>query len=97
MRICLTKDVYNVSQSDISMNENTTVNSFINEVTTIQGPMDDNNEIESWNVCTMEMLTNNGDISTTAMIELKQAREDYKKFLYARAIDSSHMMQYHMQ
>ena len=40
---------------------------------------------------------NDGNILTTAMIEIKQAREDYKKFLYARATHSNHMIQYHMQ
>ena len=40
---------------------------------------------------------NNGNISMTMAIEIKQAREDYKKFLYARATHSSHMIQYHMQ
>ena len=43
------------------------------------------------------MLINNGNISMTMMNGLKQVREDYKKFLYARAIHSSHTMQYHMQ
>ena len=55
MRICLTNNVYNVSQSNVSINENTTVNSFDSKVTTVQGPMDDNNEIKSWKACTMEM------------------------------------------
>ena len=59
--------------------------------------MDDNNEIESWEVCTMEMSMNDGDISMTTMIEHEQAKENHKKFLYARAIHSSHVIQYHMQ
>ena len=40
---------------------------------------------------------NDGDISMTTMIECKQAKENHKKFLYARATHSSHMIQYHMQ
>ena len=91
------ENVYDVSQSDISINENTTVNSFNNEATIIQGPMGDKNEIKSQKVWTMEMLTNNGDISMTRMIEIKQARDDYKKVLYGRTIHSSHTIQYHMQ
>ena len=59
--------------------------------------MGDDNEIKSQKVWTMEMLTNDGDISTTMINGIKQAREDYKKFLYARAIHSNHMIQYHMQ
>ena len=50
--------------------------------------MDGSNKIESWKVCTMEMSMNDGDISTTTMIELKQAKENQKKFLYARTITS---------
>ena len=50
------KNVYNVSQN-ISINENTTVNSFDNEVTTVLGPMGDNNEIKSFKVWTIKMLT----------------------------------------
>ena len=47
MRINLTKiNVYDGSQSDVSIDENTTVKSFNNEVTTVQGPMGDNNEID---------------------------------------------------
>ena len=40
---------------------------------------------------------NNGDISLTTMIEHEQAKENHKKFLYARATHSSHMIQYHMK
>ena len=57
-------NVYDVSQSDISINENTTVNSFNNEVKTVQGPTGDNNEIKLWKAWTMEMPMNNGYIST---------------------------------
>ena len=37
---------------------------------------------------------NNSYISMTMTIEIEQAREDYKKYLYARA---THMIQYHMK
>ena len=59
--------------------------------------MDDNNEIELWKACTMEMSMNNIDISMTTMIEHKQAKENHKKFLYSRATHSSHAIQHHMQ
>ena len=93
----LNENIYDVSHSDISINENTTVNSFNNKVATIQGPMGDNNEIESWKAWTMEMPTNDGDILMTKTNELKQLREDYKKFLYTSVTHSSHTIQYHMQ
>ena len=91
------KTVHDVSQSDISIDENATGNSFNNEVTTLQGEMGDYNEIELQKVWTMEMLMNDSDILMTMMNGVKQAREDYKKFLYARAIHSSQTIQYHMQ
>ena len=101
-RMCLienmpNENIHNISQSDMSLNENPTGNTFNNEVMTVQGPMGDDNEIESWKVWTIEMLMNNGDILTTMTNGLKQAKEDHKKFLYARAIHSNHAIQYHMQ
>ena len=45
----------------------------------------------------MEMLTSDGNISTTTMNGPEQASDDYKKFLYARATHSNHVIQYHMQ
>ena len=91
------KNVYDVSQNDVSINENTAVNSFNNEATKVQGPMGDNNKIKLRKAWTVEMPTNDGNILMTTMTGLEQAREDYKKFLYARAIHSSHVIQYHMQ
>ena len=69
------ENVYDLSQSDVSINENTTVNSFNNEGTTVQCPMDDNNEIELQKACTMEMSMNDGNISMTAMIEHEHNRQ----------------------
>ena len=63
----------------------------------VQGPSDDNDENESWKVWTMEMLMNNGDISTNMRNEPEQVSEEDKKFLYARAVHSNHLIQYHMQ
>ena len=40
------KDVYDVRQSDVSINENTTVNLFNDKGTTVRGPINHNNEIE---------------------------------------------------
>ena len=45
----------------------------------------------------MKMLMNNGSILTATTIEHEQAKENHKKFLYARAMHSNHMIQYHMQ
>ena len=59
-----------------------------------QGPADEDDENESHKVWTMEMLTNNSDISTSMMNE--QMSKDDKKFLYARTVHSKHLIQYHM-
>ena len=63
----------------------------------VQGPSDDNDENKSWKVWTMEMLTNNGNISMGMMNEPEQVSEEDKKFLYARAVHSNHSIQCHMQ
>ena len=39
---------------------------------------------------------NDGDISMTMMNEQESMSEDDKKFLYARAVHSNHLIQYHM-
>ena len=78
-------------------NENPTRNTFNNKVTVVQGPTGDDHEIKSWKAWMMEMPMNDGDISTTMMNGLEQASRDYKKFLYARATHSNHVIQYHMQ
>ena len=69
-----------------------------NNVATIaQGPTGDDDENESWKAWMTEILTNDSDISMTMMNGLEQMSEDYKKFLYARATHSNHVIQYHMQ
>ena len=63
----------------------------------VQGPTDDDDKNELRKVWTVEMLTNDSNISMTMMNELEQMSEEYKKFLYARATHSNHLIQYHMQ
>ena len=63
----------------------------------VQGPSDDNVENKLQKAWTMEMLTNDGDISMSMMNEPEQVSEEDKKFLYARAVHSNHLIQYHMQ
>ena len=59
-----------------------------------KGPADDDDENESHIVWTMEMLTNDGDISTSMTNEQESMSKDDKKFLYARAVHSNHSIQY---
>ena len=63
----------------------------------VQGPSDDNDENKSQKAWTLEMLRNDGDILMGMMNEPKQVSEEDKKFLYARAAHSNHLIQYHMQ
>ena len=71
--------------------------SFNKVTTVVQGPSDDNDENKSQKVWTVEMLTNNGDISMSMMNEPDQVSEEDKKFLYARVVHSNHLIQYHRQ
>ena len=84
------------SQSDTSISETRTVKSINKSTMEAQGPMDDDDENELCKVWTMEMLTNDGDISTNIMNEQESMSEDDKKFLYVRAVHSNHSIQYHM-
>ena len=87
-------DDYN--QSDAPINKRSTVNS-INELTSeVQGPMDDDHKNEPQKAWTMEMLTNDGNISVNTMNEVVTMSDDEKMFLYARAVHSNHLIQYHM-
>ena len=61
-----------------------------------QGPADDDDKNELCKAWTMEMLMNDGDISTSIMNEQESMSKDDKKFLYARAVHSNHLIQYHM-
>ena len=87
-------DDYN--QSDAPINKRSTVNSINESTLEVQGPMDDDNKNESRKVWTMEMLTNDGNISANMMNGVESMSDDEKIFLYARAVHSNHSIQYHM-
>ena len=87
---------HGVSQSDTSINENHTDNPLNNVTMVVEGPSDDNDENELWKAWTMEMLTNNGNISMGMANEPEQVSEEDKKFQNARAVHSNHSIQYHM-
>ena len=95
--IICNENAHDVSRSDTLLNEKHIENSFKNVTMVAQGPTDDDDENESWKVWTMEMLMNDGDISMGMMNEQDQMSEENRKCLYARAVHSSHSIQYHMQ
>ena len=63
----------------------------------VQGTLDDDDKNELCKAWTMEMLTNDSDISMSMMNEQEPMSEEDKKFLYARAVHSNRSIQYHMQ
>ena len=85
-----------VNQSDTLINESCTEKSFNNVTIVAQDPSDDNDKSKSQKVWIMEMLTNDSDISMGTANEPKQVSEEDNKFLYARAANSNHSIQYHM-
>ena len=87
-------DDYN--QSDAPVSKRSTVNSINKSTSEVQGPADDDNENVLRKAWTMEMLMNNGDISTNTTNEVESMSDDEKIFLYARAVHSNHFIQYHM-
>ena len=58
--------------------------------------MDDDNENNSRKAWTMEMLTNDGDISVNTTNGVESMSDNEKMFLYAWAVHSNHSIQYHM-
>ena len=52
--------------------------------------MDDDDENKTQKAWTMEMLTNDGDISTNTMNEEELISDDETRFLYAIAVQSNH-------
>ena len=73
-----------------------TVNSINESMSEVQGPTDDNNKNKLRKAWTMEMLTNDGDISANTTNEAELMSDDEKMFLYTRAMHSNHSIQYHM-
>ena len=73
-----------------------TVNSINKSMSEVQDPTDDNNKNELPKAWTMEMLTNDSDISVNTTNKAELMSDDEKMFLYARAVHSNHSIQYHM-
>ena len=82
------------SQSDILIIENHTVKSINKSIMVEQKPADDGDENEFRKAWTMEMLMNDGNISTSMTNEQESMSEDDKKFLYARAVHSNHLIRH---
>ena len=66
------------NQSDRPISEMSTINSINKSTLVAQGPVDDDDENESQKAWTMEMLMNDGDISTNTMNEEESMSDDEK-------------------
>ena len=77
-------DDYN--QSDTPISERSTVNPINNPTVVAQGPADDYDKNVSQKVWTIEMLTDNGDISMNMMNKEESISDDEKMFLYGRVV-----------
>ena len=86
----------NYNQCETMISDAGTEKSINEMIPETKGPTDDSNKNESRKAWTMEMLMNGGDISTNTTNEEESMRDDEKMFLYARAVDSNHSIQYHM-
>ena len=84
-------------QCDAQINNMSTVNSINESTPEVQGPTDNNKKNESRKAWTMEMLMNNGDISTNSTSGEESMNDVERMFLYARAVHSNNkLLQYHM-
>ena len=72
------ENIHDVSQSDTSLNENCTGDSFNNVATVEPGPTGDDDENELLKAWTMEMLISDGDVSMTMTNRLDQMSDEYK-------------------
>ena len=81
---------------DIPSEANNQLSRFNEESDTKLGLTTHDNEIESQEAWTMGMPSIDGDISTTTSSEQLRIEDKNKKFLYARAMHASHMIQHHM-
>ena len=81
---------------DIPSETTNQLSRFNEESDTKQGLPSQDDEIESQEAWTMGMPSIDGDISTTNSSEQLKIEDKNKKFLYARALHASHMIQHHM-
>ena len=90
------EDKNNLSQSHNNISEIDHEEAINKEINTVQGPTSYDKEIELQKAWTMGMPMMDGDISTMEADELEQIEDNNKKFVYARAVHTNHMIQHHM-
>ena len=90
------EDVNNLSQSHNEISRIDRKEAINKEIDIVQGPISYDEEIELQKAWTMGMPTMDGNISTMEADELEQIEDNNKKFVYARAVHTNHMIQHHM-
>ena len=93
---CVTGEKRRRLNRDIPSEDKNQLSLINKETDTVQGPTSYDNEIELQKAWTMGMPMINGDISATDSDELQWIKDKNKKFLYARAVHTNHMIQHHM-
>ena len=78
------------------INDGGTENSINETIHETKGPTEDNNKNESRKAWTMEMLMKGFDNLTDMASEEESMSDNERMFLYARAVHSNHLIQYHM-
>ena len=86
----------NDNQCDTMIRDGGTENSINETIPETKGPTEDNNKNKSRKAWTMEMLMNGFDNSTNTASEEESMSDNERMFLYARAVLSNHLIQYHM-
>ena len=86
----------NYNQSDTMISDAGTENSINETIPETKGPTEDNNKNKPRKAWPMEMLMNGFDNSTNTTSEEESMSDDERMFLYARAVHSNHLIQYHM-
>ena len=97
----LNRDIPSEDENQLSLSHNeinrTDNEEAINkEKDTVPRPTSYDGENELQKAWTMGMPTIDGNISTMDTEELTQIEDNNKKFLYARAVHATHMIQHHM-
>ena len=98
----LAKDIVSLEKKrrrlnrDIPSEATNQLSPFNEESDTKRGLTSQDEEIDSQEAWTMGMPSIDGDISTTNSSEQLIIEDKNKKFLYARAMHASHMIQHHM-
>ena len=90
------EDEINLSQSHNELSEIDHEEAINKEIDTVQGPTSYDKEIESRKTWSMGMPMIDDDISMMETEELEQIEDNNKKFLYARVVHATHMIQHHM-